>query len=325
MRAISSTKFNRTGDLLFSTARENAVIVWSTGFGDRKVRRLGRYMGHDGAVDGCDVTFDSRILATASGEGLVKLWDVESGQEARSIKTIDDQPARCVSFSHSAETIQVVLKPAFGLMARLVTYDPRDHDGRPLQSFEWSQPITHSEWGPTSDQIYLSTEESNSASMIIYDVRAKKLQLEGYDLHTGGIRKFAWLPDYSGLITASSDRSAHLVEADQLKIKKTYKTGEPLNAVAVHPTRPHVLLGGGTAAQNVAGTSAGGQRFLSRFFHTVFETETCTIGGHFSPVNSVNFHPLGEGFVTGGEDGIIKMYQFDARYKSIDDETCGDW
>jgi translation initiation factor 3 subunit I len=38
------------------------------------------------------------------------------------------------------------------------------------------------------------------------------------------------------------------------------------------------------------------------------------IPGHFSPVNSATFLPDGRGFVTGAEEGFVRIYHFDASY-----------
>ena len=45
-RSITQIKYNRVGDLLFSSAKDNRPTVWFTINGER----LGTYNGHGGAV-----------------------------------------------------------------------------------------------------------------------------------------------------------------------------------------------------------------------------------------------------------------------------------
>ena len=51
-RSITKIRYNREGDLLFSTAKDNKPTVWYSLNGER----LGTYDGHNGAVWTNDVT-----------------------------------------------------------------------------------------------------------------------------------------------------------------------------------------------------------------------------------------------------------------------------
>ena len=61
-------------------------------------------------------------------------------------------------------------------------------------------------------------------------------------------------------------------------------------------------------------TSSRQGKFESKFFHKVYAEEFGTVRGHFGPVNAVAYHPDGRGFVTGGEDGYIRLHHFDNDY-----------
>lgn len=46
----------------------------------------------------------------------------------------------------------------------------------------------------------------------------------------------------------------------------------------------------------------------------MYEEEIGTISGHFGPVNSIAFFKDGRGFVSGGEEGITRIFRFDKSY-----------
>ena len=56
-----------------------------------------------------------------------------------------------------------------------------------------------------------------------------------------------------------------------------------------------VVLGGGQEAMDVTTTSTKIGKFDARFYDLVFEEEFGRVKGHFGPINSLAFHPDGEG------------------------------
>ena len=46
----------------------------------------------------------------------------------------------------------------------------------------------------------------------------------------------------------------------------------------------------------------------------MFAEEIANVRGHFSPINSVAFSPDGTSFVTGAEEGNVRLHHFDADY-----------
>lgn len=59
-------------------------------------------------------------------------------------------------------------------------------------------------------------------------------------------------------------------------------------------------------------TAAKAGRFEARFFHKIYEEEFAQVRGHFGPINAVSFSPDGTQFVSGGEEGYIRLHTFDA-------------
>ena len=80
-----------------------------------------------------------------------------------------------------------------------------------------------------------------------------------------------------------------------------------------------VVMGGGQEAMDVTSSSTRG-KFDARFYHMIFEEEFGRVKGHFGPINSVVFHPSGRGYSSGGEDGYVRMHEFDQTYYDFEFE-----
>lgn len=112
---------------------------------------------------------------------------------------------------------------------------------------------------------------------------------------------------------------------------KTYISDTPLNSATITPKKDYVILGGGQDAMGVTQTSARQGKFEARFYHKIFEEEIGRVRGHFGPLSMQSlvitcFHmltsltdtvavdPTGKGYASGGEDGYVRVHQFDKGY-----------
>lgn len=92
-RSLTMLKYNREGDLLFTTSKDHQPNMWYSDSGER----IGTFVGHQGAVWACDVSYHSEFLLTAAADSTVKLWEVQTGKELFSFPHTG--PARSVNFS----------------------------------------------------------------------------------------------------------------------------------------------------------------------------------------------------------------------------------
>lgn len=74
-RAITQIKYNREGDLLFSSAKDVNPNVWYSLNGER----LGTYIGHNGAVWCIDVDWKTTKFLSGAADNTLRLWDVATG------------------------------------------------------------------------------------------------------------------------------------------------------------------------------------------------------------------------------------------------------
>jgi len=309
-RPITLVKFNREGDLLFSCARDQTPTLWSATTGER----IGSYVGHNGAVLSCDVNYESTVLLTGSGDTSVKIWDVETGKERQSLS--HKAPVRWVEWAEGDKQFLTLTDAVMGQTTTILIYS--FEPGRAVVVGEISLPnikLSQASWGPLNKTIITAGEDG---SVRVYDVETKKLIQESKE-HTKPITRISFDKFKFTFITASKDCTVRLYDTKTLQVLKIYDTGRPVNAASISPLKDHVVLGGGQSAEAVTTSRADSSQFRLRFFHKIFAEELGSVPGHFGPVNTLAFSPDGRSFVSGGEDGYVRIHHFDPSYFTEED------
>jgi len=171
-------------------------------------------------------------------------------------------------------------------------------------------------WGPLNETIICSCDDGTIRQFSTEDGKEKLSVKE----HKNKVTKISLSQDKTLLISASSDNTSKLFITKNLKLLKTYMSGEPVNIASISPLKMHVILGGGTEAMDVTQTSTKNAYYEVRFFSEVFEEEIGTVKGHFGPIHALEFSPNGKSYASGGEDGIVRLCHFDNEYLELKDK-----
>ncbi|XP_070555999.1 eukaryotic translation initiation factor 3 subunit I-like [Ptychodera flava] len=308
-RSITQIKYNREGDLLFSSAKDQQPNVWYSLNGER----LGTFVGHTGAVWSIDVSWDTTRVVTGSADNSCRLWDCETGTLISKLDT--NSAVRTSGFSFTGQQIMYSTDKQMGYECQVSLFDIRDpsqitNDRAYLTIPMPGNKITSALWGPLDS--YLITGHENG-EICHWDAKTGE-KVNAIREHTKQVNDIQPSKDLTMLITASKDHTSKLFDTATLKHMKTYKTERPVNSAALSPIREHVVLGGGQEAMEVTTTSTKVGKFDSRFFHVIFEEEFGRVKGHFGPINSLAFHPDGRSYSSGGEDGYVRVHNFDPQY-----------
>lgn len=308
-RSLTTVKYNREGDLLFSSAKDTHPAVWYSLNGER----LGTFEGHGGAVWCIDCSWDTTQVLTGAADNSCRLWDCETGKQLGSFET--KSAVRTCGFSYSGQTFMYSTDKAMGHECEIVFYDTRDarqiKNTSPYMVLPVEMPKVTAAVNNGLDK-YLITGHLDG-SMVKWDIKTGE-KLITVKEHSKAILDIQSNSKDMMIITACKDTTAKLFDADTLEHMKTYKTERPVNSAAISPTRDYVVLGGGQEAMDVTTTSTRIGKFDARFFHLVFEEEFARVKGHFGPINTVAFHPDGKSFSSGGEDGYVRIQSFDQQY-----------
>ena len=305
-RSITFLKYNQEGDLLFSCSKDNRICVWRSSTGER----IGTYEGHSGAIWGVDVTRDSRFLLSCSADMTVRAWDVMTGKCLLTVKL--PGPVHAVAFAEGDRQFACANDP-FGqeVSTAVHVYDFNPED--PAASAVAGGP----KLGPLA---VAELTESGSRIKVTRLGWLSGLVLDEWVEHEASVSSFAFNDKKTLLITSSHDRTAKLWDAKEMKVLRSFSADVPLNAATISPIREHVLIGGGQEAMAVTTTASSAGKFETRFHHMIFEHELGRVKGHFGPINALAIHPDGQSFVSGAEDGYMRLHRLDPDYFTLGDE-----
>ncbi|CAF0822863.1 unnamed protein product [Rotaria sp. Silwood1] len=312
-RSLTKIRYNREGDLLFTSGKDKIPSVWYSINGER----LGTYNGHNGTVWTIDVNWDTTSFISASADSTVRVWDVQTGRE-KNLYTLE-APARCCAFSFDGNNILYTNDDVMGKPCELYVTDIRMRPSEgPSVRINVSQlghrKVTSALWG-TLDQFIITGHDNGE--LVQWDIKMQE-DVRKEKPHQGQIMDLQTNRDLTFLISSSKDYTAKLFDVETLEHLKTYTTDRPVNSAAISPIKDHVVLGGGQEAIEVTQTAVQSGKFEARFFHLIFEEEFARVKGHFGPINTVAFHPDGKSYSSGGEDGFVRIHNFDNDYLDYD-------
>jgi translation initiation factor 3 subunit I len=327
-RSLTHCLFNADGDLLFTCSKDNRPTVWYAENGER----VGTYEGHNGTVWGCDVTHDSTLLLTASADMTCKMWNVASGEEVWHLAT--PGPCRWVQWNEGCDKFVVVVDPFRGQPAKVMVFhlpeagpgaigaEPAvqfslNVDAEGVAALKTGLRVPRVMWSALNATLVCGCEDG---SLRIVDP-ATGVQQTCMQPHTAQIQDIQYNKEKTLFVTASKDHSSKAFDAQTYEVLTTFQTDRPVNSCIVHPDKLHVITGGGQDAMSVTTTAGQSGKFEARFFHLVFGDLFGLVKGHFGPINTLAIHPDGHSYVSGGEDGYVRLSTFDDSYMNMRDDV----
>jgi translation initiation factor 3 subunit I len=194
--------------------------------------------------------------------------------------------------------------------------------------------LSQAVWGPFDLELIVLDD---CGSITIYDAETGE-QTNFIDAaHLASIKRGHFSHDYRVFVTAGEDMRVKLWNPLTWTEIATFVSDRNINDAGVHPfyrggklnasripkskqegevefIKQHLIAGGGQKASEVKTTGAQEGRFEALVFHFVQGEELGRVRGHFGPINSIAWHPSGTGYVSGGEDGYVRLHKFDESY-----------
>jgi len=153
-----------------------------------------------------------------------------------------------------------------------------------------------------------------------YDVEASQV-IDAKDVHRHEIFTINITRDFTMLFTCSRDGSCKLLHPETFDEIRSYHFEFPCRNASVSPLyeaednqKFHVLLCGGQDAKDVTTTGASKGGFEMKLYNIIYNELLATIKGHFGTVHTVAFHPDGQSFASGSEDGYVHYHRMLPEY-----------
>lgn len=325
-RPLTLIKFNHDGDFFLTCAKDGDVCLIRT----ENCERVGTYSPEgdkSGAVFAVDVTFDCSFVVAAYADGKLVYYTFEGKQVAvlnhgGVLKYVEwnqkpgaqNMVCTCNDKFKSSNEVTPNRIMVWG-------FQPQG-DGasqKRLLSIDEALPMkaTKVKWGPFDETLVSIFEEG---TVVIWDSK-NGAQLKLIQAHDSAVTSMNFSEDRMLMITSSKDNTAKLWAMDKYELVCEYKTDRALNDAAISPLfnsketpKPHILMGGGQDAKDVTTTASSSGKFEAVLWHMVYQEEIGTVKGHFGPINTLAWFRNGEGFVTGGEDGYVRVHHLDPDY-----------
>ncbi|MBD2606491.1 CHAT domain-containing protein [Scytonema hofmannii FACHB-248] len=295
-----------------------------------KVRTL---KGHTSGVTSVSFRPDGKTLASASNDGTVKLWDVNSGKEINTLK------------GHTSNVIGVSFSPD----GKTLASTSEDHtvklwdvnSGREIKTLKGhTDNVIGVNFSPDGKTLASASEDY---TVKLWDVNSGK-EIKTLTGHTDYVWSVSFSPDGKTLASASNDKTVKLWDRDSGREINTLKghthyvssvsfspDGKTLASASWDKTMKLWDVNSGSEIKTLKGHtdlftsvsfSPDGKTLASAHFGTTVELwdvnsgmQIKTFKGHTDWGNSVSFSPDGKTLASASKDKTVKLWDINAGQK----------
>lgn len=253
---------------------------------------IGTFQGHKGAVWSCVLNDTAFVAATGSADFSARVWNAVTGDEL--IMFPHKHIVRTTAFERGCSGSRVMTGGAEKVVRLFDLGKPGVVD--PVMTFGPApDSIRKCMWSGDNRRIFLSYLDERGVDIIDLATGTIVDRLEsGNDTTSGPVlsMEYTWCGQY--LVTAQR-QTITVRDASSLRIVKQHQIeGYDVEAASYCPEKNVIVAGGSDMWVHVHDAGTGEELDTGR--------------GHHGPVHCMKFSPLGDRFVSGSEDGTIRIW-----------------
>jgi WD40 repeat protein len=340
--SVENCVFSPDGSRILSADRDGQLKLWATDSG----QQIMQFAGHREPVANCAFSPDGNRVISASYDRTVRIWNTGTGEELRPRLRHRREAVGC-AFSPDKEGTRIVSSTADGNIAiwsstgskpkqwhahSKSTFTCRfSQDGKTV--FSCSEDGTLKRWDAETCELIMSYEGhrapvwtfglskdgsrlvsgSEDGSVIVWDV-ATGQQLAKLTGHSDDVWGVAFYPDGKRVASASWDMALRIWDIAGLKTKAqdNAASAEPVSAESPAEGAAGMVLSCNFSPDGrriAAGLSNGNVRLWDRSTGS----PAAHFEGHADYVLLCVFFPCREWLLTGGWDGSLKVFDYQAQ------------
>ncbi|ELU45588.1 WD-repeat-containing protein [Rhizoctonia solani AG-1 IA] len=246
--------------------------------------------GHKSRIRSTVFSPDGKLVASASDDNTVRIWDVQSGSEATDPFKEHTGHVNAAMFSPDGTRIASCSRDH-----SILIWDVRQQKviAAPLD--------VHTDWvwsvGFSPDGALL-VSGSKDCTIRIWDVHTGTLIKGSLTGHTDAVYSVVFSPDGNRIVSGSGDKTIRIwdVQSGETVVGPLEGHSDSVWSISISPDGSRI--------------ASGSRDFTVR----VWDSQTgATIAGpfqgHFSPVFSVSFSPDGNRIMSGAQNGVVYMWE----------------
>ncbi len=248
------------------------------------VKEHNRLVKHSSFVHSVSFSSDGQILASGSKDKTIKLWDVKTGKELRTLSGHGDGVSS-VSFSSDGQIL------ASGSKDKTIKlWDVKT--GKELRTLKGhSDGVISVSFSPDGHTL---ASGSKDKTIKLWDVKTGK-ELRTLKGHSDGVISVSFSPNGHTLASGSKDKTIKLWDV---------KTGKELRTLSGHSDGV-ISVSFSPDGKNLA---SGSKDKTIKLWDVKTGKELRTLSGHSDGVISVSFSPDGHTLASGSSDKTIKLW-----------------
>ncbi len=275
---VTGIAWHPAGERFVTTAADGTARLWR--FPLTPPRTL---TGHTELVNAVALSSDGKLVASASADQTVRLYDLAAGNQLRQLAT---QSGIMTALDFSPDNATVAAANATGSILFRKTADAADQ----LYVAGHVGPINAIDFRADGQRIASAGQDG---TIRVWSLPQPAAQLAG---HTLPVQAAAATADGKLIATASADKLIRLWAPAGGESTATLTGHEqPVHSIAFRPD----------GAEVASGDALG----FVRFWDVAKAEPGMIAGAHDGPIRTVAYHPTAPQLLTGSDDGTIKLWQ----------------